>query len=122
MSYRVTFQNPARKKSKYSAKGRDYNGRWYDSNKEAKYAEELDWRLKSGDIKEWKSQVKISLDVNGVHIANYYCDFRVVTKDGTIQYHEVKGMVLPLWQMKWKLLQALKDEILESGAELIVIK
>lgn len=120
--YRVNFIKQTRKKNKYNAKGRNYNGRFYDSTMEAKYAEELDWLIKSGDVKEWKPQVKIDIRVNGVHITNYFCDFRVVTKDDTIQYHEVKGMVLPLWAMKWKLLQVLKDELLEPGAELIVIK
>lgn len=42
--------------------------------------------------------------------------------DGTIQYHEVKGVALPLWVMKWRLLNALKEELLEPDAELIVIK
>lgn len=119
--YRVNFNSKTRKKNKYHAKGREYNGRWYDSNMEAKYAEELDWRIKAGEIKEVIPQFKIPIVVNGVFIANYYVDFKVITSNNSIEFHEVKGMELPLWQLKWKLCQALKDEI-EPGAEWIVIK
>lgn len=110
-----------RTKSKYRNKSKQYNGRTYDSIREATHAEELDWRKKAGEVKEIIPQYKIDLKVNGKHICNYYCDFKVILSDGSIQFQEVKGMVLPLWQMKWALLEALIDEI-EPGAELIVIK
>lgn len=122
MPYRIRFGKQTKTKSKYKNKTQNYNGVKYDSIKEAQYAEELDWLIKSGEIKSWDRQVKIDLRVNGIHIANYFCDFRVINKFGGVEYHEVKGMILPLWQMKWKLLEALKEEILEPGAELIVIK
>lgn len=108
-------------KNKFNAKGRRYNGQWYDSTGEMQYAMELDLRLKAGDIQSWERQVKISLDVNGHHITNYYCDFRVITKDGTTQYVEYKGAETLAWQMKWNLFHALLPEI-DPGAELIVIK
>jgi hypothetical protein len=66
-------------------------------------------------------QYKIELRVHGRLICNYYVDFKVIMADGSVQFQEVKGMVLPLWQLKWKLLEALVDEI-EPGAELLVIK
>ncbi len=122
MAYRVNFFKQTKSKNKFSAKKQDFGGRKYDSKFEARYAEDLEWRKQAGEIAEIKPQRKIDIKVNGVHICNYYCDFRVVLTDGTIQYHEVKGLELPLWQMKWKLLHALKDELLEPGAELIVIK
>lgn len=121
-TYRQNFIKQTRKKKKYGNKTQNYNGRWYHSIKEARYAEELDWLKKSGDIISWEPQVKIDLRINGKHITNYYCDFRVVTKDETVQYHEVKGFETPDWRLKWAMLTALKDEILEPGAELIVIK
>ena len=120
--YRTKFQNATRTKNKYNARGQEYNGRWYHSAKEARYAEELDWLIKSGDILEVKPQARIDIKVNGIHWRNYACDFRVVTKDGTIQYHEVKGFATEEWKMKWDLLHILKDEILEPGAELVLIK
>lgn len=111
----------AKGKSKYGNNSQVYNGRRYDSKREATYAMDLDWRIKAGEIKEVIPQFKIDLRVNGRHITNYYVDFKVIMADGSVQFHEVKGMVLPLWQMKWTLLEALKDEI-EPGCELLVIK
>jgi hypothetical protein len=119
--YRQVNKNQYRTKSKYNNKSQVYGGKRYDSIREATHAEELDWRIKAGEIKEVIPQHKIELRVNGKLIANYYVDFKVIMADGSIQFHEVKGMVLPLWQMKWNLLQALVDEI-EPGAELLVIK
>lgn len=110
-----------RTKGKYNNKTTVYNGRKYDSIREANHAEELDWRMKAGEIKEVIPQYRISLDVNGVHIANYYVDFKVILKDGGIEFHEVKGFATKDWQLKWKLFEALIDEI-EKGAELLVIK
>ncbi len=84
-NYLQTTKKDFRTKSKYKNKSKNYNGRTYDSIKEATHAEELDWRKKNGEIKEIIPQYKISLDVNGVHIANYYIDFKVIMSDGSIQ-------------------------------------
>lgn len=120
--YRVQYFSKTKRKNKYNAKSQQFGGRTYHSKFEARYAEDLEWRKKAGEIVEIKPQYKIDIKVNGVHITNYYCDFRVVLADGTVQYHEVKGVALPLWVTKWRLLNALKEELLEPGAELIVIK
>lgn len=119
--YRQFTKKTFRTKGKYNNRTKQYRGRTYDSIREANHAEELDWRIKAGEIKEVIPQFKISLDVNGKHICNYYVDFKVIMMDGSVQFHEVKGMELPVWQLKWKLTEALLDEI-EPGAELIVIK
>ena len=111
-----------RKKSKYNNKSTNYNGNHYDSKFECKYAQDLDYRIDIGEVESWERQVKIPLSVNEKHIANYYIDFKVVLSDGTIQYVEVKGYETPLWKMKWNLLLAIKDEVLEEGIELIVVK
>lgn len=119
--YRVNFQK-AFSKNKFNAKKQEYAGRWYHSKKEASYAAQLDWQIKAGEITEWKPQHKIDLKVNGIHICNYFIDFRAVKKDGTVQYIEVKGFETAEWQIKWKILLAIKNETLEPGCELIVIK
>lgn len=116
MSYRVTKST-----NKFNAKGRNYNGRWYHSTGEMNYAAQLDWMVKAGEIKSWTPQVKIDLRVNGRHITNYYCDFRVVMKDDSIQYHEYKGLLTETAKIKIELFHALMDEI-EPGAELVVIQ
>jgi hypothetical protein len=115
--YRV---NPS--KNKYHAKSQTYNGEKYDSKGEAGYAQELDWRIKAGEIKSYERQVKIPLIVNGVLIANYYADFMVIDKHGALELHEYKGMILEPFRLKWKLLQALKDQIWPEGIELIMIQ
>ena len=96
--------------NKFNATKQTYNGRSYHSKKEAEYAAELDWLKKAKQIKEIIPQYKISLDVNGIHIANYFMDFKVTTQDGIIEMHEVKGMETDLWRMKWRLAKALYPE------------
>lgn len=98
-----------RRGSKYKNKRSSYNGIQYHSKAEAGYAEELDLLKKAKEIKDWDRQVRFSLDVNGVHIANYYVDFEVIHADGTKELVEVKGRMLmndPVWRMKRKLLEA----------------
>lgn len=121
-TYREEYLSHTKKKNKYGAKKQDYNGKKYDSNLECRYAQELDFRIDAGEVKKWDRQVKLDLSVNGVHITNYFCDFRVELKDGTIQYVEVKGVLTDSFRIKWRLLLALKDQILESRAELIMVK
>jgi len=96
-----------RKGNKYGAKSTIYNNIAYHSKKEAGYAQELDLRLKAKDIKGWNRQKKISLDVNGYHICNYYVDFEVLHNDGTKEWVEVKGFETEVWRLKWKLCEAL---------------
>lgn len=119
--YKVNFGNATRKKKKYNNRTTTYGGRTYMSIKEAQYAEELDWLLKGKEIKEWIPQFKIDLKVNGKHISFYYVDFKVITKHNTIQFHEVKGFETEVWKLKWRVLEAIVDEI-EPGCELIIIK
>lgn len=121
-TYREEYLSQTKKKNKYGAKKQDYNGKKYDSNLECRYAQELDFRIDAGEVKKWDRQVKIDLTVNGVHITFYYCDFRVELTDGTIQYVETKGVKTAAFVLKWKLLLALKDDLLEPGAELLIVK
>lgn len=97
--------------SKYGAKSTVYDGIAYHSKKEAGYAAELDLRKKGGDIKDWKRQVRISLDVNGHHICNYYVDFEIEHNNGDRELVEVKGFQTEIFRLKRKLFEAtyLKD-------------
>lgn len=101
MIYRIKRQN------KYNASSTIYNNTAYHSKKEAAYAKELDLRKKAGDIKDWERQVRISLDVNGYHICNYYIDFKIIHNDGSIELVEVKGFRTEVWRLKWKLFEAI---------------
>jgi len=108
------------RQGKYNAKTTVYGGLVYHSKKEAAYAAELDIRLKAKEIKGWKRQVRIPLEVNGFHIANYYIDFVVTYKDGTIEYVEVKGFETDVWRMKWRLFEALYSHM--PNVRLTVVK
>lgn len=108
--------------NKFNAKKTEYNGKKYDSKGEAGFAMELDYRIKAGELLSYERQVKISIDVNGVHICNYYADFIATDKHGAKILYEYKGLRLPLFDMKWKLLQALKDELFPEGIEFVLVQ
>lgn len=98
-----------RRANKYGAKKATHNGVLYHSKLEAQYAFDLDMLLKAGKIDSWERQVKISLDVNGYHIANYYCDFLIHHKDGLKEYVEIKSKFteqMEVYRLKRKLLEA----------------
>lgn len=96
--------------NKYNAKSTIYNGIIYHSKKEAGFARTLDSLKKSKDPRErvvsWERQVKISLDVNGEHIANYYVDFRAQMATGITRLYEVKGFTTEIFRLKLKLMEA----------------
>lgn len=96
--------------SKYNSRRTEYHGTSYMSKKEAEYAWELDMRLNGGDIKGYQKQFKLSLDVNGEHICNYYVDFLVENTDGSVDAVEVKGYETDVWKIKWKLAMALHGD------------
>ena len=92
--------------NKYRAKKTVYNGVTYHSKFEAEYAQKLDWRVKAKDIDSWDRQVKIALNVNGVHICNYFIDFIIIHNNGNFELAEIKGVETPVWKLKWKLFLA----------------
>ena len=111
-----------RSKKKYRNKNKVYNGRSYDSVLEANFAEELDWRLNKGEIKEIIPQYKIELrGVAGQKVCNYFVDFKVINSDDSITYFEVKGVELAVWRLKWKLCQQ-QMAVDEPASEMVVIK
>ena len=87
-----------------------YKGHLYDSMFEADYAAELDLLVRAKKLKSWERQVKIPLEVNGYHIANYFIDFIAYHTDGTVEYIETKGVPSEVWKMKWKIFEALYSE------------
>ena len=96
-----------RKQNKYGNVKQTYEGYSYMSKKEAAYAQELDLRVRAKDIKSWDRQVKLSMDVNGHHICNYYIDFKIFHNDGSEELTEIKGFQTDVWRIKWKLCEAL---------------
>lgn len=92
--------------NKFGATKKTYNGYTYHSGLEADYAQELDLRLKTKDIKAWERQFKISIDIDGHHICNYFCDFRIEHNDGSFELVETKGFETQLYILKRRLLEA----------------
>lgn len=116
----MKWRPPGGTPNKYSAQKSDYRGITYHSKKEQQYAVDLDMRKRAGDIKDWERQVKISLDVNGHHIANYFIDFIVTHNDDTKEYVEVKGFETEVWKMKWRIFEALYSD--QPDVQLTVVK
>ncbi len=96
--------------NKYHAKSTAYEGSVYDSKLEAAYAQELDLRVRAKDIKSWERQIKLELKVNKTKICDYRIDFIIHHNDDSREFVEVKGMELPLWKLKWKILEATFDD------------
>ena len=97
-------------RNKMNAGKMQYKGRIYHSIKECEHAQQLDLRKMAGEITEIIPQFKIDIRVNNIHICNYFIDFRIKLKDGTYEYHEVKGFSTDLWRIKWLLSKALHPD------------
>ncbi len=113
--YRTTFKfnNSKRTSSKDNYK--------HDSKFEASVANDLLKKQKNGEIRSFISQKTLHFYVNGLHICDYKVDFEVEHNDGSIEYIEAKGFETMLWIIKWRLLEALHEEI-SPGSTITVIK
>lgn len=92
-------------KSKYRAKRTSYNGFVYASQKEARYAKELDLRIKSGEILFYLKQVPFHFNLPGK--GKYVCNFLEFHANGEIAFIDVKGMRTQLYKFKKKLTEDL---------------
>ena len=108
------------KGNKYGAKSTIYDGKVYDSKKEAAYAAELDLRLRAADILRWERQVRLDLKIDGRHICNYYIDFVITHNDGSKEYIEIKGFKTEVWRLKWKMTEVLLEKM-DPGSKLTLI-
>lgn len=93
--------------SKYGNKKTWYNNVLYDSKAEAKYASDLDLRLRGKDILAWDRQIKFPIVINGKKVCTYVCDFVVTNKDKTVEYIDVKGVETDVFILKKKLVEAI---------------
>lgn len=89
----LTGQKPP-KRHKYGvadAEDRTYNGKVYASKAEARYAAELDLRIKAGEVRDYVEQPRLWL---GVREMVYVPDFLVIVMNGLLghgYYVDVKG-------------------------------
>ena len=93
--------------AKYNSIITEYKENKYQSRKEARYAFELDVRIKLGEVKSWERQFKLPIIINDTHICNYIVDFRVVLSDGSVSFVEIKGFSTAIFKLKYKLAQVL---------------
>jgi hypothetical protein len=91
-------------------------GKRFASLKEGRRYSELLLLVKAGEIRDLQLQVKYSLDVNGVHITNYYADFVYIDcRFETTVVEDAKGKRIQPYPIKAKLMLACHGiEILET--------
>lgn len=73
------------------------------------------------DIETVERQKPLRLVVNEIYICTYKLDFLATYKDGTIELIEAKGAEDAQWTFKWRVLEAIHDE-LYPGSEMLLIK
>ena len=96
--------------NKYGAKRTEFNGKTYDSKFEASVAQELEFRKKAGDIKDYDTQYKVSMTAyrkNGEDgfTVNHKVDFRVHENDGSFTLIEAKGVETSDYKWRRKFLE-----------------
>lgn len=96
--------------NKYGAKKTEFNGKRYDSKFEAGVAQDLDLRLKAGDILAVEPQFKIEAwcyRENGLKAfkVSHKVDFRITHKDGSYELIEAKGVETTDYRWRRKFLE-----------------
>lgn len=110
-------RNKKVKQGKYKSRGKWVDGIYFHSTKEANYYGTLKLRLKAGEIKDFRRQVKFKISINGAHITSYICDFIIYHWDGTRNVIDVKSeftRTLEPYKIKKKLMQALYNIKIEE--------
>jgi hypothetical protein len=90
-------ESKAKKRSKYNNIRTEYNGRWYDSKREALHAMKLDVDLLEGKIVAWIPQVTFRLPG-----CTYRADF-VVLLEKDWRVDDAKGMKTAVYKLKKRL-------------------
>lgn len=96
--------------SKYGNKKTEYNGRVFDSKKEAKYAQRLEYLKHAHNPKDKVMQVEYqipyAITAKNKIVAHYFADFRVTYGDKRQEVIDVKGVRTPVYILKKKLVEA----------------
>ena len=93
---------------KYHAKKCEIDGIKFASQAEGRRYTELKLLERAKGIKKLLLQVRYPLVVNKVKICTYVADF-VYWENGKEVVEDVKGMILPIFKLKMKLMKALYD-------------
>jgi hypothetical protein len=98
------------KVGKYLSKRVTIDGMKFDSIKEGEYYGVEKMKLRAGEIKSFRRQVRYKIVINGIKICTYVADFVEYFHDGTIRVIDVKSdftRTLSLYVLKKKLMLAL---------------
>jgi len=108
---------PSAKKKPYNKYGNKkvvVDGIKFDSTKEGNYYSQLVLRKRAGDITDFKMQVPMAIEVNGIHIAKYILDFQVEYPNGDTEYIDIKALTkekkwitTDVFKLKKKLVEAI---------------
>lgn len=101
---------------KYRNNPTEFNGRKFDSQKEARRAGELQLLERLGEIEDLDYQIAFPFDYNGIRLCKYIADF-VYYQNGQRVVEDVKSAAskTPLYNLKKKMMKAFHGvEILET--------
>ena len=105
----------ARRLSKYNAKGKWLDGRWFDSQMEAARYLQLKELRKANLISEIEFQPEFSVSINNKQMFVYKADFSYNLIDPVTSrplehiIEDVKGMKTPVYRLKKKMVEAAYD-------------
>ncbi len=108
------YKKLTKKKNKFNANKTEYNGRVFDSKKEADYAKRLEWLRHAKDkgerVVEIHYQVPYPVYIKNTHVFTYICDFKVKYADKREEVIDVKGYrkgtVYAMFRLKKKCVEA----------------
>ena len=86
-------------------------GHIHNSRGEAGHCNNLYFRKKAKEIKDYKREVSFSFDINGKHLWNHIVDFLVTGWDDKQWVEEYKGVATEIWRRNYKLFKILYPEI-----------
>lgn len=104
-------------KNKYRAKRTKCPlGHYHPSKFEAEYCIDLSALRRAKEIYEFHYQRRMEIRVNGILITNHYPDFTVWKtredfENDIFEIHETKGFETDLWNIKYKLFQAVYPQV-----------
>ena len=85
---------------KYGAVQTERDGMKFGSRAEARHYDNLKLQIAAGEVIFFLRQVPFHFP-GGV---KYVCDYEVFYADGHVEFHEIKGMEMPIWKLKMRLM------------------
>lgn len=111
LEYKKYIQELKRKNKYKNNRSKCNQGHYHQSTGEAYYCDYLMLMKKTKVIKDYESQVRYDLVVNGIKITTHIPDFVVTTNEDKKEVHEYKGKEIDLWRIKHRLFETLYPEI-----------